>query len=83
MAALGKLGEDLKRLGVALMMEMSPLLHQFTAEEWVETNVGGKVGEIQQLLKSIDQKLTNQTNVVGKLENIQLKTDKRDEMDRI
>lgn len=56
-AALGKLGEDLKRLGVALRMEISPVLHQFTAEEWVETNIGGKVAEIEQLLRSISQKM--------------------------
>ena len=49
-----KLGEGLRDLASALGRHLTDLCYDFTADEWVNTNISPKIREIEQLVFSVD-----------------------------
>ena len=49
-----KLGEQLRELAVLLGRELAETMYEFTAEEWVNTNISPKIREIDELVASVD-----------------------------
>ena len=49
-----KLGEQLRELAVLLGRELADTMFEFTAEEWVNTNISPKIREIDELVASVD-----------------------------
>jgi len=54
---LCKLGGRLRELSTNMERELTELLHDFTADEWLNTNITPKVVEIDQLVANVKQKL--------------------------
>jgi len=54
---LAMIGDRLKELSSGMESELTDMLHDFTAEEWVQTNITPKVVEIEQLVTSVRQQL--------------------------
>jgi len=57
MHELTVLGNRLKALSKSMEKELTDLLHDFTAEEWVNTNITPKTMEIDQLITSVNRHL--------------------------
>ena len=53
---MSKLGSKLKEVGAVLELEITNYLHDFTAEEWINTNITPKIQEID---KVVTQALTS------------------------
>jgi len=49
-----KLGEQLRELAVLLGRELAETMYEFTAEEWINTNISPKIREIDELVASVD-----------------------------
>jgi len=49
-----KLGDSLRELAAGLGRELTDLLYDFTADEWVNTNISPKIREIDELVASVD-----------------------------
>jgi len=54
---LSTLGDKLRELSTGMGRELTELLHDFTADEWLNTNIAPKVMEIDQLVTNVKQKL--------------------------
>jgi hexosaminidase len=49
-----KLGDQLRELASQLGRELTELMYDFTADEWVNTNISPKIREIDELVASVD-----------------------------
>lgn len=54
---LSTLRDRLNELSTNMESELTKMLHDFTAEEWIHTNITPKVVEIDQLVSKVKQKL--------------------------
>eukprot|EP00092_Neocalanus_flemingeri_P009855 GFUD01010622.1.p1 GENE.GFUD01010622.1~~GFUD01010622.1.p1 ORF type:complete len:482 (+),score=150.92 GFUD01010622.1:370-1815(+) len=57
MHELAQIGSRLKALSKSMEKELTDLLHDFTADEWVHTNITPKTMEIDQLVSRVRQQL--------------------------